>query len=493
MDYLDPKKQFHHRLILLVGYVLVTIAIVIGTLVLLYQAYGFGLGKNGNVIQNGLVFVSSQPNPAQIYLNGHLNSNATNARLLLPAGIYHMKLTRTGYRDWQRTIGVEGGSVVHFDYPILFPTTLTSSKLQAYPTAPSLATQSPDRRWLLVTQPGSDTVFDLYDLKNPKKIAPTTFTLPSGIVSKPSSSDSWQLEEWADDNQHVLLTHSFDGKSEFILVDRQNPNQSVNLNNTLNASPTKITLNNKKFNKYYLYDTATGSLQTATLNTPTPTPLLSHVLAYQSYGNNTVLYATDSDAPAGKVLVKLVVGDQTYIMHTFPAGGTYLLNLTQYAGTLYVLAGDNAENKVYIFKDPIGQLHAEPTHAVVPIQVLRITDPDYVSFSNNTQFVMAEHGNQFGVYDIEYKQGYHYTTTPPLDAPQQHATWMDGDRLTYVSGGKVVVFDYDAANQQILTDLSPNYLPFFSSDYRYLYGLSPQTGSVQQSLTQTSLLTPADQ
>jgi PEGA domain-containing protein len=494
MDYLDPKKQFYHRLILMIGYVLVTIAIGIGTWVLLDQAYGYGLGKNGKVIQNGLVFISSQPNPAKISLTGRPDGNNTNTRLLLPAGVYQMKLTRPGYRVWQRTIGVMGASLTHYDYPILFPVQLTSPRVQNYTTAPGLVTQSPDRRWLLVEQPGSDTAFDLYDLKNPKRIpAATTITLPSSIVTKPLVSDSWQLNEWADDNQHILLTHVYDDKSEFVLVDRQNPAQSVNLNTTLNVNPTKLTLNNKKYNQYYVYDGAAGSLQTASLGSPIPQPLLTHVMTYQSYGSNSVLYATDADAPTGKVLVKLTVGDHNYVLHTFPANGTYLLDLTEYAGKLYVAAGDSSENKVYIYKDPIGQLNTQPQHAVVPTQVLHVVAPDYLSFSSNTQFIVAEHGNQFGVYDLEYKQGYNYTTTPPLDAPQVHAAWMDGDRLMYVSGGKVVVFDYDDANQQTLVNLSPDYLPVFSADYHYLFGIAPRANTTQFDLVKTPLLTPADQ
>jgi hypothetical protein len=81
MDYLDPKKQARHRIIMLVGYVLIAGGIVTATLILLYQAYGFGIGKNGSVIQNGLTFFSSQPHPASITLNGNLPS-ATPARRL---------------------------------------------------------------------------------------------------------------------------------------------------------------------------------------------------------------------------------------------------------------------------------------------------------------------------------------------------------------------------------------------------------------------------
>src|SRR5476651_307831 len=99
MDYLDSGKQLRHRIILLVGYVCIAVAIGIATLVLWYQAYVFGLGKNNTVIQNGLVFASSQPNPADIYLNGVLNKAKTDTRLLLPAAIYQLKLSRAGYHD----------------------------------------------------------------------------------------------------------------------------------------------------------------------------------------------------------------------------------------------------------------------------------------------------------------------------------------------------------------------------------------------------------
>src|SRR5689334_16343216 len=99
MDYLDPRKHRQHLIMLMVGYVLIAITIFAGAVLLLYQAYGFGLDKNGQVIQNGLVFVSSRPRPADIYFNGKLNKARTNSRVYLPAGNYTLKLQRTGYQQ----------------------------------------------------------------------------------------------------------------------------------------------------------------------------------------------------------------------------------------------------------------------------------------------------------------------------------------------------------------------------------------------------------
>jgi hypothetical protein len=498
MDYLDPKKEARHRVLLFVGYILIGVAILIGTLVLLYQAYGFGIGKNGTVIQNGLVFVSSQPNPANIYLNNKLNKSQTNTRLTLPSGIYQVRLARDGYRDWQRTIEVEGGDVQHFDYPFLIPSKLTTKKIADYTAAPGLMTQSPDRRWLLVQTPGSMTSLQVHDLKNPAK-APLELNLPANLLTKATGSENWQLEEWADDNRHVVLQHNYDGKSEYILVDRTDAAQALNINTALSVAPAKLTLLDKKYDQYYLLGGA-GALQTATLSDHTPKMVLQNVLAYQSYASDTLLYATNDPKVANKVSIELKSGDRTYPIRSFAAGGTYLLDLTKYDGALYVVAGSSKESKTYIYKDPIGQLAKLPRQAVYPIQVLHVDQPDYLSFSSNAQFIVVEHGTQFGVYDIENTKGYNFTSKSPIDPPAMHATWMDGDRLTYVSGGKLTVFDYDDTNQQTLVPASAGYLPAFAPDFKFVYTLAPAASTPaaaatpgQAALDQTSLLTPADQ
>lgn len=492
MDFLDPKKQFRHRIILLLGYVLVAVAITIGTIVLVYQAYGFGLAKNGTVIQTGLLFFSSHPNPADIYVDGTKKSVRTNTRLSLPANIYKIELRREGYHSWHRSIDLQGGSVEHFDYPFLIPKKLTTKSLQPFANAPQLASQSPDKRWLLIAQPDTRDNFFLYDLKNPAKAA-TTLSLPADLVSSPGVSESWlPLSEWADDNRHVVLQRKVDDKIEFILVDRADPAQSVNVSEVIKAGTAKLALKDKKFDQYYLYDEVDHSIKAASLKEPEVKPVLSRVLAYHSYGDDTILYATDNGASAGKVLIKMLRGNQTFTLRALPSGTSYLLDLTKYENTFYVAMSAASTNKVYIYKDPIGQLAQPVQRTAVPTQVLHVPNPDYLSFSPNAQFIVAEGGQRFGVYDIENQTGYNYTTTAPLDMPQTHATWMDGHRLTYVSAGKLLIFDYDNTNPHALVSASSNFTPYFTPDYKYVQVFAPTTTPNQQSLAQTSLLAPAD-
>ncbi len=115
-----------------------------------------------------------------------------------------------------------------------------------------------------------------------------------------------------------------------------------------------------------------------------------------------------------------------------------------------------------------------------------------MSFSASAQFIVAENGSRFGVYDIENKNGFNYTSPAPLDSPQLHASWMDGNRLVYASGGKLEVFDYDNLNHRSLISANANYLPAFAPDYKYVYVLGPSAVAGQTELTQTALLIKND-
>lgn len=496
MDFLDPKKQKQHKIQLIIGYVLVAIALMLTTTILLYQAYGFGVDKNGQIIQNGLVFVSSTPNPAHIYINGQRYKDDTNVRIPLPSGQYTFELQRDGYNNWKRAITVEGGSVEHFDYPFLYPTKLTATTVKSYAVKGRLSTQSPDRRWLIEQNSDSLLRFDVYDL-NTIKAPSEEIALPDGVLSatQNGSTAKLELEQWSTDNRHVLLKHSFqrNGQAahEFIMLDRNDPSQSFNLTTKLGVNPTKIELRDRAYDQYYLFDETAKTLTTATIKQPQPKVYLDHVLAFKSYSDQVMLYATTKDTESGKVSIVMRDGQGSNVIRTVEAGGPYLLNLTKYSGDWYVAAGAANEDKVYVYKNPVDMLKLQ--HITVPVHILKVTQPSFIEFSDNARFIMVENGSKFALYDAENDKGYAYDTKKPLDAPQAHASWMDGHRLTYVTGGKLYAFDFDGANSRTLMNADADALPAFSRDYDYVYVRATGTNvDAPFMLTRIPLRTPND-
>lgn len=489
MDFLDPKKQKAHSIRLTIGYALMGVALLLATTVLLYRAYGFGLDKDGRVIQNGLVFISSQPNGADVYVNGKKYKDTTNTRVVLPGGQYTFELKRKGYTSWKRAITVEGGSVGRFDYPLLFPTKLATTTAKQYAAAPLATLQSPDRRWLLVQTLTPDQ-FDSYDLGAQKPV-PKPLTVPPEILSAGTTQD-WEVKAWADDNIHVVLARTYQkgGQSakEYILFNREDPAASRNLSEAFGFTPTDIELQDEQFNQYYLFDQNSGQLLTATLDEPTPQPYLTGVLEFATDGD-TVLYATAAEAPAGKIFVRLRNGtDPSVTLRQLSAGSKYLLELADYKNAQFVAAGVQEENRVYVYKNPLRAYEDDPKAVLAPVQILKVEAPSYVSFSPGNRFAMAQNADRFAVYDAETDKGYGYQLKLPLDAPQAHASWADGYHLQMVSNRSVLNFDFDGANKQVLVAANPGFSPAYDRSYEHLYVLD-----AQNALTSTALLTPEDQ
>jgi len=499
MDFLDPIKERRSRLKLVFGYCLVALAIGIATLVLLYQSFGYGLDKQGNVTQNGLVFLSSHPTNAAIYLNGVRYKSNTDTRVVVPGDNYNVQVSLAGYRTWSRTITVNGGDVQHFDYPFLFPATLHSAPLSQLVASPSVGTQSLDHRWLLLGRSDASGVFTLYDFKAPDKPVDTTVSLPDSVFTPGDSTgaQTWSAVEWAADNRHVLLQHSYTQKStagvEYILLDRDSPVASVNLTASLHLTAGEtLTLFNNRISQFYVFNQAAQTLERINGSDGTVVSKLEHVLAYKAYSDDKVLYITDLP-PTGKTVPNTVSavlqdGQKAITLRTLPAGASaYSLTLAQYSGDWYVVVGSSNSTAAYVYKNPQSQPTQTTDTYPAAWRRLPVPNPSYSAFSSNTQFLLVENGQDFVVFDFENALLYRYHVAEPLDQPQLHASWMDGDRLTYVSGGKLQVFDYDYHNHQTLLTANPAYLPAFSPDYKYLYTLQTPSADGKATLLSTPL------
>lgn len=478
----------------MIGYVLLAIAIGLGTVILVYSAYGYGFNtKTGVVIQNGLLFIDSKPGGADIYLNGHAQGATTSARLVLPAGSYDLKLTKSGYRDWERKFTLNEHSISRYIYPFLFPVKPVSTSLKIYPGNPGLLSVSPDRHWLLVQSSvaGSPVLsFDQYDTSSLNSPA-VSLTIPAGqLTNATQPGGSYKAIEWASDNNHLLLRHDFQGGSEFIILDRQNPANSVNVNKLFGVSPTTVALHNKKIDQLYIYEQAAATLRIGnTASASLEPPLLKHVLAFKPYGSNLLIYVTDFNTPAGQVSARIYSGGKDYLLYSFTPAAKYLIDTAQFQGHSYFVAGSSSDQRINLYKDPLSDLQDPSVAKAIPFLTLRENGATDVSFSAIARFISVEAGQNFAVYDLETQSYYRYSLSVSLAGPLH---WMDGHRLIGASGGSVFVMDYDATNRQTLVPtISPDG-GFFDRDYNHLFTLEPVSGSVSVDLQSVDMRAGVD-
>lgn len=474
MDFLDPQKRKIHRIKLFIGYGLMAIALMFGTIVLLYQAYGYDLDpKTGEIVQNGLLFVDASPVDADVLLNNE-SRGRTDQRLDIAAGDYTLELRADGYRPWQRAFTLEGGTVERLTYPFLFPTEPDVKEVQLYASNPGMMSASANRERLLVQQPGSFEDFDLVDLTS-ATAAVTTLSLPEDLLETRGTVHTLTALEWADSDQHLLVRHNFEGGQEFVLIDVESPGASVNLSQALNGAFTDIALRDKKFDRYYVFNDPNKSLYTAELRNPTPLLYQANVLAFKPHGNDVMVLVSNANAPEGKVLLQVREGSETYTIRELSANSAYLLDVARYSNDWYYVAGAVNEQKAYVFKNPVAAAKRQTERLPVPVAVLRTaTAPEFISFSVNARFITSQSGNEFAVYDAETDRQYRYDIDLGLPGGLK-ATWMDGHRLSVVANDKTTVFDFDGLNKQSLAAAVAAAPIFFDDDYEALYVMAPST------------------
>ena len=475
MDFLDPIKTKKRDRRLLMGYFLFAVLISLGTVILVYLSYGFGLDKKGGVYQNGLLYIASAPTGANIWLD-KTSYGKTNNRINIPSGKFMLSINKSGYREWQRSIEVDGGSVQHFDYPLLIPNKLISSNLTSYSTLPTMELQSPDRRWLLVQNQSSLASFSEYDLNTKPLIKPVSITIPNGILTTvPGGGDNLKLVEWSTDNVHILLIHSTPNGNEYILLNRQTPADSINLNKSLNLPNvnTVISLADNKYDQYYVYNQDTKVLYRDSLSSISPVKVLSGVLSYKTYGSKMVLYASNEKVNSSEVAIRLLDDTTNYNIRTFAAGSTYLLDMAQNNGNWFVATGSTLDNRVYVYENPEQTLQQDQSQILAPVDILKVDGVSYIKFSADTTKILANNGTSIETYDDFTNNNYSFTLAEALDLPQKNVTWMDGERLIFVSANNVYIIDYDGTNQQKLTSDSSYITPIFNQNYNYLYTVTP--------------------
>lgn len=490
MDFLDPKKKRAQIIRLYIGYGLVAVAIGIAAIIILYAALGYGVDSHsGQVIQNGLVFISSQPRSADVKVVGSDNKQqppaTTNTRLTIPAGEYTITISKQGYRSWQRSIVLEGGSVERLVYPFLFPTNLVTSEIQHYTNQPGFLTQSPDHHFILLQKPDNIANFEVFDTSNPKSPSKTV-GIPAGLLSD-GPNPSLQVMDWSSNNKTVLMKHNFGTSSEFIVFNSQAPETSLNINKALNTSPVDVAFYNQQADQVYVQD-ATGLLQQANLTTHTLTPLLNNISQFKANGSDMLEYITTAGAPTGKAFVELRTNNTNYHLRDLPTSSSYLLGLSQFSGHWYVVVGAPSEGKAYVYQDPINALSDTTSNTTFIVHTMHIKSPKYLSFSANARFVELQNGQEFSVYDAEADHQFHYQLNQPIDGSQ--ATWMDGHRLMSISNGQLLIFDFDGTNAQLLNKALGGTRPGFDQNFQNEFSLAPSSKAAGSfGLTSTALQT----
>lgn len=465
MDFLDPSRKRAHKRRLMIGYALMSVVVVLGSVLMLHLAYGFDIDRNtSSLIRNGLVYVDSKPNGAKVFLDNVEQRGRTDTKLEIPAGVYNIRVEADGFRHWERTIDLEGGEIERLVYPYLIPNEFITNDMSTYDSLPNIVTQSPDRRWLLVMEDGVLDEFDVYDLNDPEK-APVKASIPSSVLASTKEVSTMKFVEWSTNNRHVLFEQTYGDKAEFIMFDREKPNESININQQMGINPAVVSLKNKRPDQFYYLEKEPGVLRIAdTKNRTISAPLIEEVIDYKSYGDDIVLYATQKDAEEGRTDFKVLEGNETYKLKTVSKSDVYVMDVSKYDNEWYYVVGGSKDNMAFVYENPLSVIKKEDHGSLKVVSIMRLNNPQFVSFSAGTQFIGLQSGNSLLTLDLEKVHQYRHKLEVEVPLTQQ-IKWMDGHRYIFTVDNQSYIVDFDGSNEETLVTSEVSNGPFFDRDY----------------------------
>jgi hypothetical protein len=198
----SKRKQLVQRVAI---YGVMSVSVVVLVTVLVFFMLGYRFNKNdGKIEQGGLVQFSSVPGGADVRIDGSDYGSQTPTKATLASGSHYFTMERSGYRQWQKTVDLDAGSVLWLNYARLVPNSLTPQNVADFPALGSTAA-SPDNKWMALIADKKTPDITLADLSR-DKVEPKVVSLPASSYTKPSKgkTQSFALDSW-DPSSHLLL------------------------------------------------------------------------------------------------------------------------------------------------------------------------------------------------------------------------------------------------------------------------------------------------
>jgi len=475
----QPSSQRRQAWVRVAVYSVMTTSVVVIVALLMLVVLGYSFNqRDGKLEQGGLLQFASIPTGASVTLDELTLSSRTNTKATVATGSHSVSFDRSGYRTWKKTIAIAAGQVGWVNYARLIPTTLTPTSMRTF-TSLSSSLASPKHNFLLLHEAADSTTFELADIQG-DTVKYTTLTLPAGSYTVPAegTSQSFTLQAWSYNEDAILIKHSVGDQAEWIVLDRQDPAKSMNINTVFGVAPSKVVFAGEGSRQLFVQTddiVRRVNLDDETLSRQ----LIAKVDNFDVYDEKTIIYATTA-GDDGKRTVGYAATDiaQPITIRSYPADGQLLL----------------ASMETYFNKRYVSVLHGQdlvihsgdlPTTSGKGSLVLyaQVTVPSGVTqlaMSDTGRFVTVQVPGGFATYDIELKK-YDATTWAYPAATERPLQWLDEYILWNDNAGQARIYDFDGANQQTIMQTVEGQVVSITNNDKYFYGITKSDKGVDLS------------
>ncbi len=452
-------------------YSLMTLSVVAIVTVLMLIVLGYSFNqKDGRFEQGGLLQFSSTPSGATITLDEVKLGSQTTTKANVESGNHSVSYDLEGYKTWKKAITILPGQIGWLSYARLIPKSLTPQTLRSFTTLSSTLA-SPQHNYMVLHEAADQPVFVLANIQD-DTTKYSDLQLSAGSYTAPSAgkTQSFTMESWSSNEQSILVKHVYNtDKIEWILLDREEPEKSVNISTAFGVLPDRLIFAGG--GDRMLFAQTGDIVRRINLDDQTLSrPLVSQVDYFKAYDDKTIIYSTTPNDKAlrtvGYASVDIAV-PQT--IGTYPADGKLLrADMGSYFNKRYVAIVHGP--KVTIFSGTLPKPDEKGSLKIFKSQTVP-ENTTGIAMSRNGRFVVTSLADGYATYDIELLK-YDRTTWAVPSTVQRELQWLDDYTLWSDNGGQIRFYEFDGANQNNIMTVTEGFSASRSPNNKFFYSIN---------------------
>lgn len=417
------------KILLISSYVVVAAIIAGGTLLLVSYGSGYSYDfKNHRLVSNGLLILGTTPSGARFTIDGRQTRKVTPYRSTLRVGSYDIKLTKEGYRTWNKRINIVASEVVNLALIILVPENLRTKAIANTLDATSILASSDHKHVAALT---AGTKPGLWRLSADRATAEKVFT--------PSAEQQIQGGSLSRDGSRTLLRVQQADGLHLLYVDMSNgTTQDL-------TGEFKVALDDVRFSfsdSNRLYWLSADGLRRIDVNSKTISAVLADKVANYTYDNDRIIYIQSTSL--GKIIAVMNAdgGNAKTLVEGVAESPSYLLSYASFRDKDDLAVVPTATGQLTVYESIYSDNVVARSVARDVTQVLSSDDGHYIVFAR---------AKGFGSYDVGRAKKYDGLYKDQVDA----ISWFNGAHLIVNSGSKTRLVEFDGGNAQDIGDSLP--------------------------------------
>lgn len=475
------KKQFIIRRVALATVATMSVLVIVTVSIFLMLGYRLDSGS-GTLSQGALLQFDSQPNAATVSVNGIYMSARTPSKQTVMAGMHTVQMEKDRYETWNRTLTLEAGTLTWLDYTRLVPKERRVQEVARYEALAQLKI-SEDSKWALAHEKAESPVFQLVDLRS-EAIKSSTITLPASLYAESATEDvthSFTLVSWNENGRYAILTHSYNDQKEWIVLDTQDVNRSVNITQLLNVGFKDVQFAGT--NGSVLFGlTDDGVIRKLDVSSGTISRgLVTHAQSFSIYDGTIISYVGTNPSLADERVTGIYRDgeERSHILYSTQDQEIPLfIKTSRYFSNDYVAIG-HGEN-LTILKGSYPAASSDDTSSLEDSTTLTLPSAlTSLSFSPKGDYVLGQAGAAFTSFELEHSRAAQSTQQVTEGQAVRPLRWLSTAQLWTDTSAAVSMRDFDGNYTHSIMAAETGYDAGLSQNGRFFYGVGRSDDGMQ--------------